>query len=127
MPALKPLLLPQLVEDRRKMQDSRVAVVEFPPDELPCDYTLTANSSSSDVASPVTPTFYPPHRGHVRGSSSSSSLDLPDGAASPLHKRQLPDVMEEPLDTDADSIISDQFLYNCLCMCHSPRSMLDMG
>jgi hypothetical protein len=88
----------------------------------------TTNSSSSDLASPVTPTFSA--RGHFRGSSSTSSLDLAflpmqDSPSSPIHqvttknsKRQLPDVQEEPQERDEDrTILPDQFsLYSCLCM-----------
>ena len=87
----------------------------------------TTNSSSSDLASPVTPTFSA--RGHFRGSSSTSSLDLAflpmqDSPSSPIHqvttknsKRQLPDVQEEPQERDEDrTILPDQFsLYSGLC------------
>lgn len=127
-PRLKPLLLPQLVEERRKMDSIHQTVPVAGPDaELPCTY-FTANSSSSDVASPLTPTFST--RGHLRGSSSTSSLDLapqllqdtpssPVQGSSKLSKRQLPDVQEEPVDAERDNdntIIPNQFgLYSCLC------------
>lgn len=121
-PQLKPLLLPQLVEERKKTEDHH-AISE---DTLP--YTShTTNSSSSDIVSPVTPTFST--RGHFRGSSSASSLDLAytqfqDSPSSPTQQlskkpsiRQLPDVEEEPLDREEDrTIIPDHFgLYSCLC------------
>ncbi|KAF3352525.1 hypothetical protein HYQ45_000591 [Verticillium longisporum] len=129
-PKLKPLLLPQLVEERKKME---VQSHDAETDRHFAYYTH--NSSSSDVTSPLTPTFSA--RGHMRYSSSTSSLELPpmlcadspvsptlSSAAStsgpPSHKaakRQLPDVQEEPMEReDEDTIVSDQFdLYNCLC------------
>lgn len=103
----------------------------------------THNSSSSDIDSPVTPTFST--KGHQRCSNSTSSLDIPPLTAleSPVSpstpsgpapslgpalapapalvssKRQLPDVQEEPAerdDHDRDTVVSDQFdLYDCLC------------
>ncbi|KAF4781315.1 hypothetical protein HER10_EVM0010247 [Colletotrichum scovillei] len=126
-PRLKPLLLPQLVEERRKFEEQQP---EFPEGEMDRQYVYyTTNSSSSDVASPVTPTFSA--RGHLRYSSSSSSLDLPptcvnESPSSPtstIHtkssKRPLPDVQEEPLERDEldeSTILAEPFdLYNCLC------------
>ncbi|KAF5017555.1 hypothetical protein F66182_10502 [Fusarium sp. NRRL 66182] len=131
-PNLKPLLLPQLVEERRKWEVQQVS----PETDLSYVY-YTTNSSSSDVASPVTPTFSP-GKGHFRVSSSASSLDLPpqsnESPVSPtlsVHTkppmRALPDVQEEPLepehhnhhsyDNRASLAPSDQFsLYDCLCM-----------
>lgn len=122
-PKLKPLLLPQLVEERRSKQYSGV---------YDHDYVYyTTNSSSSDITSPVTPTFS--SRGHQRYSSSTSSLELPlqlqDSPSSPLPPtsagnkssiRQLPDVQEEPMDDTAtiDSTDKDYDhfeLYSCLC------------
>jgi hypothetical protein len=94
----------------------------------------TTNSSSSDVASPVTPTFST--RGHLRYSSSTSSLELPpictESPSSPTQsshksgKRQLPDVQEEPMEReDEDTILPEQFdLYDCLCKYSRPRSWL---
>ncbi|KAM0233611.1 hypothetical protein ACHAPO_006898 [Fusarium lateritium] len=130
-PRLKPLLLPQMVEDRRKWEVQQVS----PETDLSYVY-YTTNSSSSDVASPLTPTFSPA-KGHFRMSSSTSSLDLPpqlnESPISPTQSihtkppmRSLPDVQEEPLepehnnfhdDTDCNSLApSDQFsLYDCLC------------
>jgi hypothetical protein len=126
-PQLKPLLLPQLVEERRKWEVQQVS----PETDLSYVY-YTTNSSSSDVASPVTPTFSP-GKGHFRMSSSTSSLDLPpqlnENTVSPTQSvhtkppmRLLPDVQEEPLELDNDNsnrkslAPSDQFsLYDCLC------------
>ncbi|KAG8356382.1 hypothetical protein FVEN_g5579 [Fusarium venenatum] len=130
-PRLKPLLLPQMVEDRRKWEVQQVS----PETDLSYVY-YTTNSSSSDVASPLTPAFSPA-KGHFRMSSSTSSLDLPpqlnESPISPTQSihtkppmRSLPDVQEEPLepehnnihdDTDRNSLApSDQFsLYDCLC------------
>ncbi|CAI0655532.1 unnamed protein product, partial [Colletotrichum noveboracense] len=83
-PRLKPLLLPQLVEERRKFEEQHPDLAEAEMDHQYVYYTT--NSSSSDVASPVTPTFST--RGHLRYSSSTSSIDLPptccnDSPASP--------------------------------------------
>ncbi|KAJ0162992.1 hypothetical protein CTA2_3712 [Colletotrichum tanaceti] len=124
---LKPLLLPQLVEERRKFEEQQP---EFPEGDMDRQYIYyTANSSSSDVVSPVTPTFST--RGHLRYSSSTSSLDLPptllnDCPSSPTStthtkssKHLLPDVEEEPLEREEmedSTILAVQFdLYNCLC------------
>ncbi|KAF9876133.1 only proline and serine are matching in the corresponding protein [Colletotrichum karsti] len=125
-PQLKPLLLPQLVE-RRKLEEQHLDLADADMDHQ-CIY-YTTNSSSSDVASPVTPTFST--RGHLRYSSSSSSIDLTqtycnDSPASPTStshskssKRPLPDVQEEPLERDEfdeSTILAEPFdLYNCLC------------
>ncbi|KAJ4122754.1 hypothetical protein NW768_010196 [Fusarium equiseti] len=140
-PKLKPLLLPQMVEDRRKWEVQQVS----PETDLSYVY-YTTNSSSSDVASPLTPTFSP-GKGHYRMSSSMSSLDLPpqlnESPVSPtpsVHTkppmRSLPDVQEEPLepetnnyddDADRNSLApSDQFsLYDCLCMsCSSGQAVI---
>lgn len=129
-PKLKPLLLPQLVEERKK---SVVHAIETEGDRQYVYYTH--NSSSSDVGSPVTPTFST--RGHQRYSSSTSSIDFSSPctdspvspAAAPIgaslsvaqsHKstlRHLPDVQEEPMEREyEETIASDQFdLYDCLC------------
>jgi hypothetical protein len=123
-----------MVEDRRKWEVQQVS-----PETADLSYVYyTTNSSSSDVASPLTPTFSPA-KGHFRMSSSTSSLDLPpqlnESPISPTQSthtkppmRSLPDVQEEPLEpehsthdednTDRISLApSDQFsLYDCLCM-----------
>ncbi|RSL56967.1 hypothetical protein CEP54_008547 [Fusarium duplospermum] len=123
-PNLKPLILPQLVQERRKWDIQQV--------NAECDLSYvyyTTNSSSSDVASPVTPTFSP--KGHFRMSSSASSLDLPpqlnESPVSPTQsvhpkapKRLLPDVQEEPLEPEHEendsTDLEDHFgLYSCLC------------
>lgn len=124
-PKLKPLLLPQMVE-RRKHEVQQTTI------EGDMTYVYyTANSSSSDVASPITPTFST--KGHVRVSSSTSSLDLPpqlqDSPVSPSQpghplasKRALPDVQEEPMEREEDeeSINPDDYdIYTCLCMFES--------
>ncbi|OLN85177.1 hypothetical protein CCHL11_06333 [Colletotrichum chlorophyti] len=126
-PKLKPLLLPQLVEERRRFEEQQPEMAEGDTEHQYVYYTT--NSSSSDVASPVTPTFST--RGHLRYSSSTSSLDLPpsyynESPTSPtstIHtkssKRPLPDVQEEPLERDEldeSTILAEPFdLYNCLC------------
>ncbi|KAH6603783.1 hypothetical protein Trco_007229 [Trichoderma cornu-damae] len=116
-PQLRDLLLPQLVQDRKSsaMDES---VLGLDASDLAYVY-YTTNSSSSDVASPLTPTFS--SRGvPLRYSSSTSSLELPpqllsplqqDGPASPVSQlaaaskssiRQLPDVQEEPLEREEE-------------------------
>ncbi|CEJ92517.1 hypothetical protein VHEMI08166 [[Torrubiella] hemipterigena] len=158
-PRLKPLLLPQLVEERKQQLQQQEFIYpaqiqstpQLPPqvqlqqqqqsqaqlDVLPpWPYALaTTNSSSSDVTSPLTPTFS--NRGHARYSSSSSSLDLPPlpplqdvstspptplasiAATSSASKgstlRQLPDVEEEPTERESFDSAQDFSLYSCLC------------
>ncbi|KAI5461991.1 hypothetical protein BGZ63DRAFT_355433 [Mariannaea sp. PMI_226] len=122
---LKPLLLPQLVEDRRKWEVQQTS----PECERDLSYVYyTTNSSSSDVGSPVTPNFSP--KGHFRVSSSTSSIDLspqmqesPVSPTTQIHskppKRSLPDVQEEPLEPEETieaGEVPDHFgLYSCLC------------
>lgn len=120
-PKLKPLLLPQLVEERRKresMSDS----------EMDLSISLyTQNSSTSEIPSPITPTFST--RGHLRYPSSASSIESPfynsvtDSPTSPSFvgpkagKRSLPDVQEEPheREDDYDMFEYRKELYDCLC------------
>jgi len=137
-PKLKPLILPQLVEERRKLEVQQAVALTASTTITTADADLsnvyyTTNSSSSDVASPVTPTFST--RGHLRYSSSTSSLELPpacaDSPASPTQsahkvgKRLLPDVQEEPMEReelverdDDTTVLPERFgLYDCLCEC----------
>ena len=113
-PDLRPLVLPQLVEERKRLEQQ--------PDGALSHIYYTHNSSSSDVGSPVTPTFSA--RGHHRYSSSVSSLELstlaesPSSPAQPSHsakpsRGQLPDVEEEPSERDDEDILDG--LYDCLC------------
>lgn len=138
-PQLKELLVPQFVQDRKSSaMDEAAAGLEA------CDLSYvyyTTDSSSSDIASPLTPTFS--NRGGVplRYSSSTSSLELPslqqEGPTSPIAQhstaskssiRPLPDVQEEPLepeqdydeeeyddDEEYDDNLSDTFGMYCLC------------
>lgn len=152
-PRLKPLLLPQLVEERKQQQEFIYPAQIQPTPQLqqqqqqqtpaqldvlpPWPYALaTTNSSSSDVTSPLTPTFS--NRGHARYSSSSSSLELPplpalqDVSNSPptpmaasiatssaskgsTLRGQLPDVEEEPTERESFDSAQDFSLYSCLC------------
>lgn len=111
-PGLKPLLLPRLVEERRKQEQ---VDHDGPGDQSVLYYPYDSSSSSSDLASPspIASTFS--RTNHSRLSSSSSSLELtsppyPDSPASPtqsLHatrpsKSQLPDVQEEPLEREEE-------------------------
>jgi hypothetical protein len=129
---LKPLLLPQLVEVRRhreSLSDNDM--------DLSSSY-YTQNSSSSDIQSPVTPTFSASARGHQRYSSSTSSLDAPfpiiasDAPSSPTFisskssKRSLPDVQEEPQERDdeVDMCSDHDDLYDCFCKYPRFRTLL---
>ncbi|KAG6021823.1 hypothetical protein E4U41_002393 [Claviceps citrina] len=131
-PRLKPLLLPQLVQQRRTTADPFSSTITTDLDQMDLQYAYaTANSSSSDIASPVTPVFSP--NSPPRFSNSTSSLDLPAQAqlecpsppslaSSTLSSvRFLPDVEEEPMqqrEEDAESLSTDTDsfgLYSCLC------------
>ncbi|KIH94265.1 hypothetical protein SPBR_05713 [Sporothrix brasiliensis 5110] len=98
MPAkLKPLVLPQLVEGRKRLEDGQYATTEMVDGSITVKaganntnnayggLFLVDNASMSDITSPATPTFS--HRsgglGHLRYSSSTSSLDLPLSIPSP--------------------------------------------
>ncbi|KAI8634499.1 hypothetical protein F5Y19DRAFT_213352 [Xylariaceae sp. FL1651] len=155
-PGLRPLRLPLLVEQRRKQQEEAssiavIAVGEMTDNDISSpsykhrqqpplrqrQFAVT-DSASSDVTSPVTPTFSA--RGHLRYSSSMSSFELvtpascEDSPSSPTQtiqtpgKRVLDDVEEEPFEyehfshVDVDDVdvayddVSDHFdLYDCLC------------
>ncbi|KAK4145087.1 uncharacterized protein C8A04DRAFT_36021 [Dichotomopilus funicola] len=125
---LKPLLLPRLVEERRKLNDDVEDQLPPPPPpqaqaqplQHPQSPYYAHDSSSSDLASPspVASTFS--RSNHLRLSGSSSSLELitPPGTESPtsptqsLHvarpsKSQLPDVAEEPLERDDEEAYRD--------------------
>ncbi|KAG6081093.1 hypothetical protein E4U15_003057 [Claviceps sp. LM218 group G6] len=135
-PQLKPLLLPQLVQQRQTAAaPSSLTTTNLNQMDLQSDYR-TVNWSSSDMASPaVTPIFSP--RSRPRFLSSASSLDLPmqakpespsppSLASSTLSSvRYLEDVEEEPMQrsrdeadgfsTDSDSHSENFGLYSCLC------------
>lgn len=130
-PTLKPLLLPQLVEARKKLE-----LQQDDEGELVSVY-YAYNSSASDLASPspISSTFS--RTGLPRFSGSTSSLELatpsffdsppPPTQTQPLHgsrnsKPLLPDVQEEPLERDAEDAPAafdhgyhDFGLYDCLC------------
>ncbi|TRX89825.1 hypothetical protein FHL15_009258 [Xylaria flabelliformis] len=155
-PGLRPLRLPLLVERRRKQEEEAAAIAvmtgyeKFDGDvsstynhhynrQYPTrQHSLTATESiSSEMTSPVTPTFSA--RGHLRYSSSVSSFDLAlhasceDLPSSPIQslqtpsKRILDDVEEEPFEYDRfnhlvknvhaayDDISEHLDLYDCLC------------
>ncbi|KAI1736408.1 hypothetical protein F4680DRAFT_451955 [Xylaria scruposa] len=155
-PGLRPLRLPLLVERRRKQEEEAAAIAvmtgceKFDGDvsstynhhynrQYPIrQHSLTATESiSSEMTSPVTPTFSA--RGHLRYSSSVSSFDLAlhasceDLPSSPIQslqtpsKRILDDVEEEPFEYDRfnhlvktvhaayDDISEHLDLYDCLC------------
>ncbi|KAB5585075.1 hypothetical protein GE09DRAFT_13948 [Coniochaeta sp. 2T2.1] len=126
--ALKPLLLPQLVEQRRQ-HETLVQQGAADADQTFIYYTHNS-SSSSDIGSrsPVTPTF---SRGHSRYSGSTSSLEqlsssYTESSASPTQatnsikngKSLLPDVQEDPLREDEYTVSAPEEprgLYDCLC------------
>ncbi|KAI0401507.1 hypothetical protein F4802DRAFT_600981 [Xylaria palmicola] len=153
-PGLRPLRLPLLVERRRKQEEEAAAAAVM----VGCETTdsdisslyhhhsqqfsnrqppfAATDSASSDMTSPVTPTFSA--RGHLRYSSSTSSFDLvlassedmPSSPTQPLQtagKRILDDVEEEPFEYDRfnhyvkdvhvtyDDISEHFDLYDCLC------------
>lgn len=126
---LKPLLLPQLVEQRRK-HETQVQQGTADADQTFIYYTHHSSSSSSDIGSrsPVTPIF---SRTHSRYSGSNSSLEqlsssYPDIPVSPTQasnsikgaKTLLPDVQEDPLREDEHTAtVGDEHrgLYDCLC------------
>jgi hypothetical protein len=108
---LKPLLLPQLVEERRKRESMNQSEMDL------SSIYYTHNSSASDL-SPTTPTFST--RGHFRYSSSASSTETSpntsatDSPQSPTFfvlkspKRPLPDVQEEPHEREEDTEMFDE-------------------
>lgn len=144
---LKPLLLPQLVEERRKRESLQDLTIS---NDLETAISGYSNHSSipSSPTSPNSPTFS--MHGHLRYSSSTSSLDaslqLPttEALVSPTvaivrvkaSKRSLPDVQEEPHDDQEEkyidyNILTKDELYDCLCtnfpaLCSKLLEMTDM-
>ena len=126
--SLKPLLLPQLVEERRKKESLADSEMDFAP-----SFYYSQKSAASEMPSPVTPTFS--IRGHLRYPSSASSIDSTfhvssmESPSSPTFvgpktgKRSLPDVQEEPHDQEELQELEEEFdmldeadeLYDCLC------------
>lgn len=124
-PRLRPLRLPALVAERKKLEDS----LSDADSETIHDFDM---DMCSNVVSPVTPTFM---RGHLRYASSTSSFEIatpassepPSSPAQVTGKRGsyiLPDVQEEPYEhhrdsfDDLDALENGEFedLYSCLCM-----------
>ncbi|KAI9852878.1 MAG: hypothetical protein M1838_004437 [Thelocarpon superellum] len=124
---LKPLLLPQLVEARRSEESKER--FEFDCPDFYASFH-TPKSTSSDIPSPVTPTFS--LRGFGRYDSPASSVDVttfppfPKEFPSPpsvidaletyqLTLRSLPDVKEEPLEREEDAHVYDDSAesYDC--------------
>ncbi|KAK3317342.1 hypothetical protein B0T19DRAFT_290095 [Cercophora scortea] len=125
---LKPLLLPQLVEERRQEEQRQKDIQHFQQlsdDEQSTTHTFDSyvysthsSSSSSDLASlsPVTPSFSRTSHTRYSGSTSTSSLEIipptyaetPSSPTQTAHaskntKPQLPDVQEDPLERDEES------------------------
>ncbi|KAK4445913.1 hypothetical protein QBC34DRAFT_154043 [Podospora aff. communis PSN243] len=137
-PRLKPLILPQLVEEKRKLELQ--VQVQVQQTSLESEHAViyhTHNSSSPDIASPsplpLTPTSVRNHSRYPGSASSlasvsSESLVSPVQPVHPVHptnktsKSQLPDVQEEPLEREEEdyTVIPDYRepgpgLYDCLC------------
>lgn len=135
-PKLKPLLLPQLVEEKRKLELG----LQQHSNAAETDHAVTAlyyarNSSAPDIfAPPMCPATPTSTRAHSRfpGSASSLSSLSSDSPLSPLpalptnnksgSKSQLPDVQEDPLEREDEdfTVIPDYRepepgLYDCLC------------
>jgi hypothetical protein len=121
-PKLKKLKLVEMEQERRKRERKS---------DLALDLSASFhsyNSSTSELSSPVTPTFST--RGHLRYPSSASSLESshhnsvidspsPTFVGTKTGKRSLPDVQEEPQERDEDFDMFDDAneLYDCLCKC----------
>ncbi|KAG0652283.1 hypothetical protein D0Z07_0953 [Hyphodiscus hymeniophilus] len=118
-PKLKPLLLPLLVEERRKRESISDSDMDL------STYSYSQNYSASEIPSPVTPTF---SLRHLRYPSSASSIEssfhsaVNDSPSSPTFvapkagKRSLPDVQEEPHEReDGLEFEASDDLYYCLC------------
>ncbi|KFY28558.1 hypothetical protein V493_02870, partial [Pseudogymnoascus sp. VKM F-4281 (FW-2241)] len=120
---LKPLLLPQLVEERRKREtlvDEELNVSQSSDIHEP---SASASAPDCPSSSPSTPTLSP-KRGHVRYGSSVSSIDnsmhsplteipsSPTFTAMKTSKRSLPDVQEDPLERDEDLDMFDDDLHD---------------
>lgn len=130
--SLKPLLLPQLVEERRKKESLADSEIDLAP-----SFCYSEKSAASEMPSPVTPTFST--RGHLRYPSSASSIDStfhvssteipssPTFIGPKTGKRSLPDVQEEPHDQEELQQREEEFdileevdeLYDCLCKSRS--------
>lgn len=121
-PNLKPLLLPQLVQERMQRESTSDSEMDLSSST----YYNTQSTFTSEIPSPVTPTFST--HGHFRYPSSTSSIESPynasicDPPSSPIHapktsKRSLPDVQEEPQEhKDGFEMFDDSDdLYDCLC------------
>ena len=132
---LKPLLLPQLVEERRKREtlvDAELNVSQS--SDIQADIP---ESTASDCSAPPTPTLSK-RSSHVRYNSSVSSIDaslysqpLVECPSSPAFVpmktsgRPLPDVQEDPLERDEDLDMFDDDLndvYDWSCKLAPPNS-----
>ncbi|AEO68549.1 uncharacterized protein THITE_2118098 [Thermothielavioides terrestris NRRL 8126] len=133
---LKPLLLPRLVEERKKLESHH----DNNEGDAASLYYIY-DSSSSDLASPspITSTFSRTNHSRLSGSSSSLELGTPpctDTPASPAHslhairpgKAQLPDVQEEPLEREEEEPATPpkdndrEFSFHDYCLCDVPCS-----
>ncbi|KAK3377379.1 hypothetical protein B0T24DRAFT_239067 [Lasiosphaeria ovina] len=131
-PGLKPLILPQLVEERKKQElymELHQELQQIHDSEDACMSSQIANSSASDIASlsPITPTFprssFPRYPGSVSSldMAASSTSDSPASPSQPTNaakntKSQLPDVQEDPLEREDEGVPLSVFgLYSCLC------------
>ncbi|GKT44246.1 uncharacterized protein ColSpa_04427 [Colletotrichum spaethianum] len=114
-PKLKPLLLPQLVEERRKFEEQQPDLPEGDLDRQRC---ITRHP---DFLNSRAPTLL--ELDLLSRSSPTLFNDSPSSPTSTTHtkssKRPLPDVQEEPVERDEleeSTILAEPFdLYNCLC------------
>jgi hypothetical protein len=120
---LKPLILPQLVEERKRRESLKDAV-SLNNLEVASANFVSQNSSSSDLSWPASPVS---SSSTWRYSSSPSSVDIASSASSAVclspilasvkpTKTALPDVEEEH-ERDADYVMcdNDDDLYDCFC------------
>ncbi|KAM7198278.1 hypothetical protein V8F33_005069 [Rhypophila sp. PSN 637] len=138
-PKLKPLLLPQMVEDRRKLEHLQQVQLQqspscpYTPSDVDHSFMYSSHcSSASEIPSPspANSTF---SRAHSRYSGSTSSLEMvaspivesPALSASSAHPNKnmshLPDVQEDPSEREEGApVVSGHDdavfgLYDCLC------------
>lgn len=109
------LQLPKVVEARKKRESMNVDSPLSTLTDSGHTLHLSHSSTSSDIPSPITPTFSA--RGHSRFPSSTSSLassppmrDSLDGFG--VGKRPLTEVREEPLERDEDYEMVNGFTHS---------------
>lgn len=143
-PKLKPLLLPQMVEDKRKLellqqlqqqQQIQQPHQQYPyaPSDVDPSFMYSSHTSSSSDLHSQSPGASAFSRSQLRYSGSCSSLEMissptmeiPTSPAPPAHPSKnlshLPDVQEDPSEREddvamvADHEVAEFGLYDCLC------------